>query len=190
MSENEVKNIQTNEQMQTVEPQSDSSSQEQTHSELSIETLKQERDEYIDKYKRLYAEFENFKKKTQKDKEELLKFANESLVYELLPVIDSLEMALKHTDNVDTLKSLTQGVENTFRELLRVLEKFGLKRIDALDKPFDPSFHHAMSQSVRSDIDENIVVEEFRKGYIFAGKVLRPSFVAVSKKPDEQANEK
>lgn len=137
-----------------------------------------------DKYLRLYAEFDNYRKKTQKDKEELIKYSNESLVYDLLPAIDSLEMALKHSSegNPEALQSLAKGVENTLRELKRTLEKIGLTEIEAQDKPFDPAYHHAMSQVEKKDAEDNTVVEEFRKGYIFKEKVLRPSLVAVSKK--------
>ena len=139
-----------------------------------------------DKYLRLNAEFDNYKKRVARDKEELIKYGNESLLYELLPVIDNLEMAMKHSSN-DTASAtggggLAQGVEITLKEFLRVIDKFGLSPIDASDKMFDPSLHHAMTQVERDDIGENMVVEEFRKGYMFREKVLRPSLVAVSKK--------
>jgi molecular chaperone GrpE len=146
--------------------------------------LTAELQEINDKYLRLYAEFENYKKRVNKDKEELVKYGNESLLYELLPVIDNLEMALKHASN-NVSSGLVQGVEITLKELQRILEKFGLIAIEANNKPFDPLVHHAMTQIERDDIDEKIVVEEFRKGYILRDKVLRPSLVAVSKKPAE-----
>lgn len=152
---------------------------------VSLEEVQAELDEQRDKYLRLYADFENYRKKMQKDKEELIKYSNESLVYELLPVIDSMEMALKHSaeGNAEAVQSLKQGVENTLRELNRTLEKFGVKAIEAVDMPFDPAYHHAMSQVEREDKENNTVVEEFRRGYLFNEKVLRPSMVAVSKKP-------
>ncbi|MGB9715265.1 MAG: nucleotide exchange factor GrpE [Thermodesulfovibrionales bacterium] len=152
-------------------------------SEEEKERLISQLQEINDKYLRLYAEFENYKKRVNKDKEELIKYANESLIYQLLPVIDNLEMALKHSNN-DISSGLVQGVENTLREFQRTLEKFGLIPIDALNKPFDPSMHEAMSVVSREDMEENIVVEEFRKGYIFKEKVIRPSLVSVSKKPE------
>ncbi len=141
------------------------------------EELGQEKDRYL----RLYAEFDNYKKRVARDKEELIKYGNESLLYELLPVIDNLEMAMKHSSN-DTSAGFAQGVEITLKEFLRVIDKFGLSPIDASGKMFDPLLHHAMTQVERDDIDENMVVEEFRKGYMFSEKVLRPSLVAVSKK--------
>ncbi len=149
----------------------------------------EELQEQKEKYLRLYAEFENYKKRVIKDKEELLKYGNESLLYDLLPVIDSLEMALKHAKNDPSaqdnslIAGLIQGVEITLREFMKVIEKFGVSVIPAADKPFDPSVHHAMSQVERDDVDENTVVEEFRKGYMLREKVLRPSLVSVSKKP-------
>ena len=138
------------------------------------------------KYLRLYAEFENYKKKVQKDREEFAKYANESIAYELLPVIDNLEMALKHASEggAETAGSLAQGVENTLREMNRTLEKFGIAAIEALNREFDPAYHHAMSQIERSDMENNTVANEFRKGYLYKDKVLRPSLVAVSKKKD------
>ena len=142
-----------------------------------------------DKYMRLYAEFENYKKRVNKDKEELVKYGNETLIYELLPVIDNLEMALQHASEDESSSGLVQGVEMTLKELMKALEKFGLSPIAAAGELFDPSVHHAMSQVVRDDVDEEIVVEEFRKGYLLKEKVLRPSLVAVSKRPDQTTRE-
>lgn len=140
--------------------------------------------ELKDRYLRLYAELENYKRRVIKDKEELVKYGNESLLYEILPVIDNLEMALKHSGD-SVFDGLVKGVEITLREFRRVTEKFGLTPIEAVGKPFDPSVHHAMTQVERADLNDKTVVEEFRKGYMLSGKVLRPSLVAVSKKPVE-----
>lgn len=136
-----------------------------------------------DKYLRLYAEFENYKKRVYKDKEELLNYGNESLIYELLAVIDNLEMALKHA-SAET-NGLTQGVEITLKEFLKVIEKFGVTAIPALGEKFNPELHHAMTQIQRDDVDENVVVEEYRRGYRIKDKILRPSLVAVSKKEED-----
>jgi len=146
--------------------------------------LTEELKEMSEKYLRLYAEFDNYKKRINKDKEELLKYGQESLLYELLTVIDNLELALKHaSDEVST--GLIQGVEITYKELIKTLEKFGLNAVEAEGKTFDPSVHHAMSQIEDGELEENIVVEEYRKGYMLKDKVLRPALVAVSKKPSE-----
>jgi len=140
------------------------------------ERLSTELQEINDKYFRLYAEFANYKKRVHKDKEEILRYGNENLLSELLPVIDHLEMALQHASN-DISSGLVQGVEITLKELKRTLEKFGLTAVEAMGKPFDPVVHHAMSQAERDDIDEMTVVEEFRKGYRLKDKVLRPSLI-------------
>ena len=145
------------------------------------EQLLAELQEINAKYLRLYAEFENYKKRVSKDKEELIKYGNESLLYEILPFIDHLEMALKHASN-EVSSGLVQGVEITLRDLRKTLEKFGLTAIEADGKPFDPVVHHAMSQVERNDTEDNTVVEEFRRGYMLRDKVLRPALVAVSKK--------
>ena len=145
------------------------------------EQISAELQEINAKYLRLYAEFENYKKRVSKDKEELIKYGNENLLYEILPFIDHLEMALKHASN-EVSSGLVQGVEITLRDLRKTLEKFGLTAIEADGKPFDPVVHHAMSQVERNDTEDNTVVEEFRRGYMLRDKVLRPALVAVSKK--------
>jgi molecular chaperone GrpE len=161
--------------------------QEQTE---DIGKLKAELAEANDKYLRLYAEMENYKKKVRKDKEEFLAYCNENLLYEMLPIIDSMDMALMHSaGGEDTTASLKQGVENTLRELLRTLEKFGLKPIEAVGKPFDPAYHHAMSHLERPDMEPEHVVDEMRKGYHYKDKVLRPSLVSVSKKLQDNNEE-
>lgn len=145
----------------------------------------EELSELREKYLRLYAEFENYKKRVQREKEELIKYGNEALLYELLNVLDNLEMALKHSGE-NLSEGLVKGVEMTLREFQRITEKFGLVPIEALGKPFDPTLHHAMSQVERNDVEDKTVVEEFRKGYMYGDKVLRASLVAVSKKTSSE----
>jgi len=142
--------------------------------------------ELNNKYLRLYAEFDNYKKRVNKDKEELVRYGNESLLYALLPAIDNLELALKH-GACDPKTGVVQGVEITLKELQRTLEKFGLTRIGAVGKKFDPAVHHAMTQVERADMKEKMVAEELRAGYRYHDKVLRPSLVAVSVKPKTTA---
>lgn len=149
----------------------------------SAEELK----ELNDKYVRLYAEFENYKKKAAKDKEELATFVKEEVIYELLPSLDHLDIALKHANEDESLGGLKQGVEMTLRELYRTLEKFGLRFIEAEGKPFNPEYHHAMSQVETEEFEDKTVIEEFRKGYMFGDKVLRAAMVSVSRKPGEEA---
>lgn len=162
---------------------------EVTEKEISdkerIASLEEECLQLRDKYLRFYAEFENYKKRVQKEKEELVKYGNESLLYEILSVLDNLEMALKHSTN-SVSDGLVKGVEITLREFLRITEKFGMTVIPALGRAFDPAVHHAMSQVERDDLEDNTVAEEFRKGFMLEDKVLRPSLVLVSKKSSVQ----
>jgi molecular chaperone GrpE len=154
---------------------------------VETEKLSAELNEANDKYLRLYAEMENYKKKVRKDREEFMAYCNEDLMYELLPVLDSLEMALTHSakGSEEVQGSLRQGVENTLREFNRTLEKFGLRAIGAVGQQFDPAYHHAMSHIDRVDVEPGNVADELRKGYLYKEKVLRPSLVAVSKKPQD-----
>jgi molecular chaperone GrpE len=178
------------EEINIVKEETEAKGEEIAGQETSRETgtVTDQLQEMSDKYVRLYAEFENYRRRVNKDKEEILRYGNENLLYELLTVLDHLEMAMKHASG-DVSSGLIQGVEITLKELRRTLEKFGLTGIEAEGRPFDPAVHHAMSQIERDDIDDNLVVEEYRKGYRLKDKVLRPSLVAVSKKPAAQAAE-
>ena len=151
-----------------------------------VEKLRKEADEARDEYLRLYAEFDNYKKRAVRDKAELARYANESIISELLTSVDNLEIALKHADKEETNKAFLDGVEMTLRELYRTFEKFGVTPIKAEGEPFDPEFHHAVAHLERDDMDENMVVVELRKGFIYNDKVLRASMVSVSKKPSGQ----
>jgi molecular chaperone GrpE len=144
--------------------------------------------ELNNKYLRLYADFENYRKRVNRDKEELVRYGNETLLYELLPILDNLELALRHTSD-ESNAGLVQGVEMTQKELMRTLEKFGLTRIESVNKAFNPAVHHAMAQVERDDIEEKMVAEELRAGYLYRDKVLRPSLVMVSVKPKKNMKE-
>jgi molecular chaperone GrpE len=158
-------------------------SEDKSDGDEELKKLEDELKLQKDKYLRLYAEFENYKKRVHKDKEDILSYGNESLLYELLPVIDNLELALKHA-TAETA-GLAQGVEITLKEFLKVIEKFGVVPVAALGEKFNPELHHAMTQVQRDDVNENIIVEEYRKGYKMRDKTLRPSLVAVSKKMED-----
>ncbi|MBI4682305.1 MAG: nucleotide exchange factor GrpE [Nitrospirae bacterium] len=154
----------------------------------NTEELKRSLNEANDKYVRLYADFENYKKIAARNKEELLKYANEDLMTDILTVIDHLELALQHSQGNETSNSLAEGVQLTLKELKNVLEKYGLVTIDALGKIFDPSVHHAMSRIESEDAGENTVVKEFRKGYVLRERVLRAALVGVAIKPSQSGN--
>jgi molecular chaperone GrpE len=134
----------------------------------------------------LQADFENFKKIKTKERVETLKFGNEALIKEFIPVVDNLDMALNHAMNTDDYKSILEGVKLTLNEFLKVLEKAGVTMIDAVGKKFDPNLHEAFYQEERDDIEPDIVISEFQKGYLLNERLIRPSRVVLSKKPEIQ----
>jgi len=134
-----------------------------------------------DRYVRLAAEFENFRKRSAREMQDYKKFANETLVRELLPVVDNLERALLSAENpASEDEGLKEGVELTLREILRVLYKFGVKPIQSLNELFDPAYHQAMMQEPRDNVPENTVISEMQKGYTMQDRLLRPAMVIVS----------
>lgn len=165
------------------------SSGETVNESESVDKLKQALAEANDKYVRLYADFENYKRIAARNREELLKYANEELMVDILTVIDHLELALQHASENDAANPLAEGVNLTLKELKNVLEKHGLVEINALGKPFDPSVHHAMSRIESEDAEENTIVKEFRKGYMLRDRVLRASMVGVAAKQAATAEE-
>ncbi len=163
-------------------------SEEKAPEPTEIEQLQKSLDEANDKYVRLYADYENYKKIAARNKEELLKYANEEIMSDVLTVIDHLELALQHATGAETSSSLAEGVELTLKELKTVLEKHGLVNIEAMGKEFDPAVHHAMSQIESEEADENTVIKEFRKGYTLRDRVLRAALVGVAIKQSQPEN--
>jgi molecular chaperone GrpE len=153
-------------------------------SELSdkLETSIKEAKESYDRFLRVSAEFENYKKRSAREAEDFRKFANDALVKELLPVVDNLERALNSSkENTNSETGILEGVHITLNEILKVFEKFGVRSFDSVDKAFDPSFHQAVIQEETEDKNENIVLKELQKGYLMHNRLLRPSMVVVSK---------
>lgn len=133
-----------------------------------------------DKYLRLAAEFENYKKLALRDQREHVRFANERLLKELLPVIDNLERAIRSGKENPGGDALVQGVELTLKQALETLAKFGLQPMDSVGKPFDPAWHQAVARVEAGTQPENTVVEEFQRGYTLHDRVLRAAMVAVA----------
>ena len=147
-----------------------------------LETKTGEAEENYDRLLRVSAEFENYKKRTAREMADFKKYANQSLLRELLPVIDNLDLAIKAaaeaSDNTDAC--LLDGVELTRKEILKVFENFHVEPIDALGKPFDPNFHEAVMREESDEHPENTVVNELQKGYLMHDRLLRPSMVVVA----------
>jgi molecular chaperone GrpE len=148
--------------------ESDELKQEEQEKELEQEKTKQE--QYFEQLQRLQAEFENFRKRTDKEKQEILKSANKDLILQLLNVLDSFELAIKHIDD--------KGINMIYSELYSILEKQGLKKINAKGK-FNPELHEVLMQEEGDK--EGIILQELQKGYTLNEKVIRPSKVKISK---------
>ncbi len=147
-----------------------------------VEEKEKEAKDHYDRLLRMAADFENYKKRAAKEKEEWTKFANEDLMKALLPFIDNLEKAVAHAEKEgNTTKSLIEGLKLTRQQLLQSLSKFGLSPVESSGKPFDPSVHEAMMVVETDQHEPDRVVEEFRKGYLLNDRLLRPATVSVSK---------
>lgn len=163
---------------------------EQDEKERLIQALERKTNEAAEaneKFLRTYADFDNYRKRMQRDLAEFRKYANEQMVLELLKVVDHLGLALKHASEAgEAGQGLQQGVELVHKQFLDVLEKFGVKRFSADGEAFDPAKHDAMMQVATDDVPENTVVQVFQDGYLYHDKVLRHAKVSVSKKPQPE----
>lgn len=147
-----------------------------------LEAKSRECDENHERFLRARADLENYRKRADKEKEDYCAFANESLLAELLPVIDNLERALEHAvGESNNVESLREGVKLTVDQLFGVLKKFGLEDIKAAGEAFNPELHHAISHDDTPGVPAGTVVEEFQKGYTLKGKLIRPALVSVAK---------
>lgn len=155
-----------------------------------MEQLTAERDELKDRLLRLAAETDNYKKRSEREKSEFFKRANEGILKDLLPVMDNLERALEHAvEEGGSEAAIVKGLELTSQEFWKVLERHGVERVDALGQPFDPELHEAMMQQEDPEVDDNTVIGVLQKGYLFHGRLLRPAMVIVSKRPAGQEDE-
>jgi molecular chaperone GrpE len=140
-----------------------------------------------DRFLRERAELENFKKRMQRERVEAIRFACEPLIRELLPVIDNLERALAHADG--NSKSVKEGIEMVLKSVLDILERHGVKRIEAVGATFDPNLHQAMAQVESAEHKHNQVVEQHHSGYLLHDRLLRPALVTVSSRKGGNAVE-
>jgi len=155
-----------------------------------IKSIDLETSTYLDHLKRLKAEYENYKKRAIKERRQLVLWAVEDLVKELLPVLDNLERAIDSSSSSQNFSSLAEGIQLVSGQFKSVLEKKGLEEIKAKGEQFDPYLHEAIMQVESKDYSDNLVVQELRKGYKFKDKVLRPSMVKVNKRNNSDKSEK
>lgn len=147
----------------------------------AIQELEEKAGKHYDLYLRSLAEIENMKRRNAKEKEEWVKYSNESLIKDILPVLDNLEKALSHSHEGNSLRALREGVDLTLKGLKDGLGKSGVKEVNALGLPFDPCFHEAVSQMEDNRVEAGSVLQELQKGYLLNGRLLRPSMVVVSR---------
>jgi molecular chaperone GrpE len=158
--------------------------------EAKLEAKEKEAVETYDRLLRATAEFDNYKKRSSREMAEFRKFANQSLIKEMLSVVDNLELAMNSSNGNKAIdKDLLQGLEMTHKEILKVFEKFDVKPIDAKGRPFDPSFHEAVMQEETNDSPKNTVVNELQRGYMIHDRLLRPSMVVVAKPKENNDDE-
>jgi molecular chaperone GrpE len=158
--------------------------------EARLESVEQESKENHDRFLRVSAEFENYKKRAAREMGDFRKFANESFVKAMLPVVDNLDRAIESSSNdKNTSTSVVEGVNMTLIEILKVFEQFGVIPFESLGKTFDPGFHQAVMQEENEDYPDNTVLNEMQKGYMIHDRLLRPAMVVVSKKKERPENQ-
>ncbi len=153
---------------------------EEENLDQKYQQLETEKNELYDKHLRLQAEYDNFRKRTQREKAADLTYKSQQLATELLPVIDNFERALQATTKDESTKSFIEGMEMIYRNLLSVLELEGIEVIPAVGQEFDPTIHQAVVQVEDDQYESNVVVEELQKGYRLKDRVLRPAMVKVN----------
>lgn len=140
-----------------------------------------------DKLLRKAAEFENYKRRTENDQLNLLKYSAESFIVKLLPVVDDFERSIDHMDSAKDVESIKQGVTLIYNKLMKILSEQGVEKIEAVGKPFDVEYHEAMLQRKAEDVEPHTVLDEIEKGYMYKDKVIRHSKVIVSEDLDEES---
>ncbi len=158
-----------------------------TISKAEYDSLKagaEERKTLEDKFLRAHAEFENAKKRIEKDKLDFLRYANEGLILELLPILDNLEIAERHIKEAKDFKAVQEGVDMIQLQMQEFLKDIGIERIKTVGEKFDPNFHDPIEVEKSNDKSDGLVVAELKPGYKFNGKLLRPAMVKISKKEE------
>ena len=149
--------------------------------ETEIQKLVEERDGLQDRLLRMRAEFDNYKKRAERERSETIQFASAELMRELLNVLDSFDLAFRNAASQGSANAETlRGLDLVYKQFLDTLGRFGLKTIEAKGQPFNPNFHQAVSTVHTDEVPENTVVEEMRRGYTLNGRLLRAAMVSVS----------
>lgn len=149
--------------------------------EAELASAKEEAKTHYEKLLRAMADFENYRKRVDRDKQDLVRYANEELIRELLSVLDHLDQAMSHIkqSSNEEAKNLALGVELVGKQLVGALEKFGLKSVDAIGEQFDPKLHEALQMVDAEGVEPGTILEQHRRGYVLNGRLLRPALVGV-----------
>lgn len=182
INEEELKETEDMEEEDTLSEETieDSNSEEVEEEKDSVELLEEKLEKEENKYLKLYAEFENYKRRSREEAERNNKYKNQSLATDLLSVLDNLERALQETGDSESFESLHKGVEMVYKDFLNKLEANGITQIQALDEQFNPNYHQAVMAESKDGVEAGIVIEELQKGYLLKDRVIRPSMVKVS----------
>ncbi|MFZ5449672.1 MAG: nucleotide exchange factor GrpE [Thermodesulfobacteriota bacterium] len=146
----------------------------------------QEAEENYARLLRLAADMENLKKRQEKERADLLLFANENLIKELLPVVDNLERALEHGRQAEAPEAMLEGIDLVYQGFLKALAKFGVTPLESVGQPFDPAFHNAVMQEETVELPDCSVIKELQKGYLLNQRLLRPAMVVVARHPQNE----
>jgi len=148
-----------------------------------------EAQESYDRLLRLAAEMDNLKKRQEKERTDLVQFANENLCKELLPVLDNLERAIEHGRQLEAPEALIEGLELVHQSFLKTLAKYGVTPLESMGEKFDPSFHHAVMEEEAPELADQTVTKELQKGYLMHTRLLRPAMVVVSRNKEAQSSQ-
>lgn len=189
MSKNKTENEKNEEMNEQINEEQKINEAEQTESnetnltenyEEKINALQQEINQYKELALRKAAEFENYKRRTENDQLNLLKYAAESLIIKLLPTIDDLERSLSHMNEETDVQKIKEGVQLIYNKFLKTLDEQGVKKIESIGKPFDVEFHEALMQRADDSVPPHTVIDELETGYMYKDRVIRHAKVIVS----------
>ena len=150
----------------------------------ALKAKAEERDAFCDKYLRTHAEFENAKKRLEKERIDYLKYANETFILDFLPILDSLEIAEKHIAQAKDFNAVREGVVMIQEQIQKFLKEIGAERVKTIGEKFDPHLHEALETEESGDKDDGVIVAELKPGYSLNGKLLRPASVKIVKKKE------
>jgi molecular chaperone GrpE len=159
--------------------------QESKELQLKLEEKEKESKENYEKYLRIAAELDNFKKHSSKERSELVRYGNENLIKEILPILDNMDRALDHAEKARDIDAFIEGLKLIRSQFLQRLEKFGVKQVEAVGSEFDPNIHEAVLSVDSPDHEDNRVMDEFEKGYLLNDRLLKPARVSVTKRKPE-----